>query len=202
MNQIRTLFVAAILVTSVATSARAQGPGRPTAGIFGGVSSVSGDFKNEVGNGWLAGGLIKMRAWGPLDVRVDGTYVKLGSKEIVASDVTVTTDARIAFGTINALLNLGPDSAAYPGDNSVSPYLLGGIGSYQLEYDWTCTGECAQYIFPGKQNHVGISGGFGATMPLLGIRTFAEARYHRVFRHLNDGGSRSMILIAAGVKFR
>ena len=202
MNQIRTIVVAVFIGASVASTARAQGPGRPTAGIFGGVSSVSGDFKDEVGNGWLAGGLIKMRAWGPLDVRVDGTYVKLGSKEIAGAGVTVTTDGKIAFGTLNALLNLGPDSASYPGDNSVSPYLLAGVGSYQLEYDWTCTGECAPYTFPGRKTHTGINGGFGATMPLLGIRTFAEARYHRVFRELNDGASRSMILISAGMKFR
>ena len=110
---------------------------------------------------------------------------------------------RVVVGDVVVLLlNLGPDSASYPGDNSVSPYLLAGVGSYQLEYDWTCTGECAQYTFPGRQTHTGINGGFGATMPLLGIRTFAEARYHRVFRELNDGASRSMILISAGVKFR
>lgn len=202
MNHVRQIVLAMAIPAAFAASAQAQGPGRPTVGIFGGVTSVNGDFKDEVGNGWLAGGLIKMRVWGPLDVRVDGTYVKLGSKEIVASDVTVTTDGKIAFGTINALLNLGPDSATYPGDNSVSPYLLAGVGSYQLEYDWKCTGECAQYTFPGKVTHTGINAGFGATVPVFGIRTFAEARYHRIFRDALDGGSRSMILISVGVKVR
>jgi hypothetical protein len=163
---------------------------------------VSGDFKVEVGNGWHAGGLIKMRAYGPLDVRVDGTYVKLGSKDIVEDLATVSTDASIVFGTLNALLNLGPDSAAYPGDNSLSPYVLAGAGSYQLEYDFACEGQCTQFIFPGKRTHLGFNAGFGATVPLLGIRTFAEGRYHRIFRDIGDGGSRSMILISVGVKVR
>ena len=202
MNHVRQLLLAIGISTAFSAAAEAQGPGRPTAGIFGGFAVPNGDFKQEVGNGWLAGGLIKMRAYRSLDVRLDGTYVKFGSKEIAGSEVTVATDASMIFGTLNVLLNMGPDSAAYPGDNSVSPYLLAGAGPYQLEYDWACEGQCSQFIFPGKRTHVGINAGFGATVPLLGIRTFAEGRYHRIFRDIGDGGSRSMILISVGVKVR
>jgi hypothetical protein len=143
-----------------------------------------------------------MRAYGSLDVRVDGTYVKFGSKDLAVTEATVATDASMIFGTLNVLLNMGPDSAAYPGDNSVSPYLLAGAGSYQLEYDWACEGQCTQFIFPGKRTHLGFNAGFGATVPFLGIRAFAEGRYHRIFRDVGDGGSQSMILISAGVKIR
>jgi hypothetical protein len=202
MNHARQLLLAIGISAAFSATGEAQGPGRPTAGIFGGFAVPSGDFKQEVGNGWLAGGLIKMRAYGSLDVRVDGTYVKFGSKDLAVTEATVATDASMIFGTLNVLLNMGPDSAAYPGDNSVSPYLLAGAGSYQLEYDWACEGQCTQFIFPGKRTHLGFNAGFGATVPFLGIRAFAEGRYHRIFRDVGDGGSQSMILISAGVKIR
>lgn len=202
MKQIRKLVVAAVVVTSFAATVQAQGLGRPTAGIFGGVSSVSDDFKDQVNNGWLAGGLVKMRAYGPLDVRADGTYLKLGSKDIVGPLLTVSTDASIVLGTFNVILNFGADSAEYPGDNSVSPYMLVGAGAYSLDYKGECTGECAQFIDPEKKTHFGLNAGFGATIPLLGIRTFAEARFHRLSREPIDGGSLSMILLSAGVKIR
>jgi hypothetical protein len=187
MNHVRQIVLAMAIPAAFAATAQAQGPGRPTVGIFAGVTSVNGDFKDEVGNGWLAGGLIKMRAYGSLDLRADGTYVKLGSRDLAGTAATVSTDASIVFGTLNALLNLSPDSADYPGDNHVTA---------------ECTGSCEGFIDPGKKTHVGMNAGFGATVPVLGIRTFAEARYHRISRKSIDGGARSMILISVGVKVR
>jgi hypothetical protein len=202
MNHVRQLVIAATISAVFAVTAEAQGPGRPTAGIFGGVTLVSGEFGDEVGNGWLAGGLVKMRAYGAFDVRLDGTYVKFGSKDIVGTVATVSTDASVVFGTLNALVNLGPDSAAYPGDNSVSPYLMAGLGLYELDYKAECAGTCAGFDDPEKKTHFGANVGFGATVPLLGIRTFAEARYHHISRGAIDGGSRRIILLSAGVKIR
>jgi hypothetical protein len=202
MNHVRPLVLAVAIAAASAATAEAQGPGRPTAGIFAGVTAASGDFKDEVGNGWLAGGLIKMRAYRSLDVRLDGTYVKFGSKEIAGSEAAVSTDASMIFGTLNVLLNLGPDSASYPGDNSVSPYLMFGGGAYEIDYKAECAGACTGFIDPEKKTHFGVNATFGATVPLFGIRTFAEARYHRVSREAIDGGSRSMILFSAGVKIR
>ena len=202
MNHVRQIVLAMAIPAAFAATAQGQGPGRPTVGIFGGVTSVNGDFKDEVGNGWLAGGLIKMRAYGSLDLRADGTYVKLGSRDLAGTAATVSTDASIVFGTLNALLNLSPDSADYPGDNHVTPYVLAGLGWYELDYKADCTGACEDFIDPGKNTHFGMNAGFGATVPVLGIRTFAEARYHRISRKTIDGGARSMILFSVGVKVR
>ena len=44
--------------------------------------------------------------------------------------------------------------------------------------------------------------GAGASIPFVGLRTFIEARYHRISRSSSDGGSRKMVLISVGVKFR
>ncbi|MEO8576844.1 MAG: outer membrane beta-barrel protein [Gemmatimonadales bacterium] len=201
--------VALIAVASSAVlatpSARAQsGFGtKPTAGIFGGVTFPRGAFADEIGTGWNAGGFAKIRAYGPLDVRIDGTYNKFAEKDLVETGGTVTTKAAITFGTIGALINLGTDSAAYPGDNSVSPYLMAGAGRYRLDYDAVCVGtSCDQFIDPGVHTFWGTNIGGGATIPLAGIRTFLEARYHRISRSDPDGGARSMVVISAGVKFR
>ena len=192
------------VVSSIAAPAEAQqeGFGRPTAGIFGGVSLPTSDFKQTVGNGWHAGALIKARAYGPLDVRIDGTYSRLGDKEIDEGIAVITTKPKITFGTINALVNLSPDSAAYPGDNTLSPHIIAGIGGYNLDFNATCAGECTTFNNPEAKTYWGLNVGGGATVPIAGIRTFVEGRYHRISRPLEEGGARWMFLISAGVKLR
>ncbi len=196
------LSLLALAFIAAAGTAKAQnGFGRPTVGIFGGVSLPSSDFNDEVGTGWHAGGLVKMRAYKALDVRADGTFNKFASKDIVGTVATVETYATVIHGNLDLLLNLGTDSAAYPGDNSVSPYILGGIGTYHLDYKAECTGTCENFEAPSR-NHFGLNIGGGATFPLMGLRTFVEGRYHRISRSVSQGSSRKMILISAGIKFR
>lgn len=204
MNHAR-LSLLAIAMVALASQAPAQtqGPGRLTAGIFGGGTLPSGDFNDEAGNGWHAGALLKMRMYGALDARLDGAYSKLGEKDLVGTIATVTTDTRVIQGTLDALVNLGPDSAAYPGDNSVAPYLMMGLGLYNLDYDAVCTGTgCATFEDPGKKTHTGFNVGGGASIPFLGLRTFIEGRYHRVMRKTSDGQSRAFLMVSAGIKFR
>ncbi len=192
-----------MLAGSAAVAGAQGGMGtRATAGVFGGVTFPRGDFSDEVATGWNAGGLLKIRAYKALDLRVDGTYMKFGKKDLLGTTTPITTDANIVAGTVNGLLNLGPDSAAYPGDNSVSPYLIAGVGKYKLNYQAECTVGCSPSPDPGVQTYWGLNAGFGATAPLLGLRTFVEGRYHRVSRSLTEGSNRSMFLISAGVKFR
>lgn len=193
------------LTTAASNRASAQGGflTRPTAGVFGGVVFPRGALDDEVGLGWNGGAFAKIRLYGPLDARIDGTYVKFGKKELVGTDARVMTDASVAFGTLDALINLGTDSAAYPGDNSVSPYLIFGGGRYNLDFDAVCVGAaCGTFVDPDKHTYWGINVGGGATVPLAGIRTFLEARYHRISRDELDGGSRVMVVVSAGVKFR
>jgi hypothetical protein len=190
----------------VASRADAQGGGfgtRPTAGIFGGVTLPRGAFSEESDLGWHAGALAKIRVYNFLDVRLDGTYTKLGKKTLKNEDATVevVTDPSVTFGTLSAVLNLGPDSAAYPGDNTVSPYLVGGLGKYRLDYAATCTGDCGDFA-DKVETHWGMNVGFGTNVPVAGIRTFFEGRYHRISRSLEGGGTRNMFLVSFGVKFR
>lgn len=206
MRHLRLSLLATVLIALSAGNALAQpqpGLGRPTAGIFGGYSAATGDFGDEVGNGWHAGALFKMRIYGALDGRIDGTYVKFSKKDLDFTEAILTTDASTAFGTLDLHVNLGPDSAAYPGDNSLSPHLVAGVGAYRLKYKVTCAGECTDFEGPPDKTHFGMNIGAGTTAPIVGIRTFFEARYHRILRdQFTDGGSRSMFLVSIGVKFR
>jgi len=198
------MFSFACVASVVATSrAAAQGSGfgtRPTAGIFGGVTLPRGDFTEESGLGWHAGALLKMRVYQFLDLRLDGTYSKLGKKTLRGDTITIKTDASVQFATLDAVLNLGPDSAAYPGDNTISPYVLGGFGKYHLDYSASCVG-CTSFDDATESNW-GINIGAGANVPVVGIRTFVEGRYHRMSRSVEFGGARTMFTASFGVKFR
>jgi len=118
------------------------------------------------------GGFGKIRVYGPLDLRIDGTYSKFGNKDIVDIGGTVTTRSSVQFGTIGGVLNLGTDSAAYPGDNSVSPYLIAGVGFSRIG----CVGrsDCGVYT------QMGWNAGLGMRLGLFALRGFTEARLHCV----------------------
>ena len=206
MTRLSVAFVGFACVAGVLASSRAEAQGGfgswATAGIFGGVVIPSGELSDEAGRGWHAGALAKIKVFGPLDLRVDGTYTKLGKKDLVGTTRTVITDGVVTFGTVNALINLGVDSAEYPGDNAVSPYIVAGAGVYRLDFRATCGGDCATFFNPPVDSFPGLNFGGGATVPVAGLRTFVEGRYHRVSRSLLEGGARTFVLVSAGIKFR
>lgn len=208
MNRVRLSLLSFALVASAATSVEAQsGFGRPTAGIFGGLTTPRGTLADEVGNGWNAGIFLKMRAYRGLDIRVDGTYAKFGAKTFdipftTGDTAVLSTDAKVPYGTLSAHFNLGPDSAEYPGDNTISPHLLLGVGVYQLDYKVTCSGACEAITTIPTENHFGVNIGGGVTIPVGGLRTFVEARYHRISQKPEYGDARQVLTISAGLKIR
>ena len=207
MRQARLSLFALLLIAAASSSIEAQGPGRLTAGIFGGIASPRGSLGDEAGTGWNAGALLKMRALRALDIRVDGTYAKFADLDF---DIPLASgdsahghlDAKMPFGTVNLHLNLGPDSAEYPGDNTVSPYVLTGVGIYKLDYQFTCEGPCGAIETIPTENHVGFNIGGGASIPILGVKAFVEGRYHRIAQEDEFGGPRTFITISAGLRIR
>lgn len=206
MSRAKCAFLLMIIpaMAGVTPSAQAQRviPGRFSAGVFGGFSKPTGGFKVLAGSGWHGGGFLKADISGSFDMRLDGTISRFGKKEIELTepDATVTSNTRVAFGTLSGVLNLGSDSAAYPGDNSVSPYLLIGAGHYRYNYDDTCVGDCTNLnLLTGLRKRWGIAGGGGASVPILGFRTFIEARYHVVRVDAIEPPA-SMLLVSAGIK--
>lgn len=179
---------------------------RATVGIFGGLTIPKGDFSTETKTGAHAGALAKMRLYQMLDLRVDGAWNKFGEKKIPQAEgvnATVESYAKVIFGTANLVLNMGPDSSSYPGDNSVSPYLLAGAGGYNLDYGAECSGQCTGFAPPETKTHFGLNAGFGANATFGILKPFIEARYHRISNvDTNNGGSRSMYTVSLGLKLR
>jgi hypothetical protein len=208
MNRARQALLALLILAAMSTNAKAQLLARPTLGVFGGVTTPRGDFQDEVSNGWNAGVLIKARLYRALDIRLDGAYSKLGEKTVIIpvnnleDTVIFHTDGTLPFGTLNVHANLGPDSAEYPGDNTVTPHVLAGIGIYELDYKLTCAGPCEGFETVPKQKHMGLNVGGGATVPVFGVRMFFEARYHRISRKPEDGDARTLITVSAGLRIR
>jgi hypothetical protein len=204
MKFVRSAATTLVLLSLYSVFAHAQsGFGtRPTLGIFGGVTLPSGDFGDEVGIGAHAGGLVSIRAYKQLDIRVDGAWNKFKSKDIVFSDATLETYATLIYGTLNGVLNLGPDSSSYPGDHSVSPYLLFGGGAYNLDYAEECTGNCGQFVQSEGKTFWGLSLGAGSNATFGPLHPFAEARWHRIQRGDKYGGTRSLFTFSAGLRFR
>ncbi len=152
---------------------------QPQLGVYGGLTLPRGDLKLETDLGWHAGALGKVRVTRTFDARIDGAYSRLGSKTAEYPEASVESESELLFGTLVAELNLGPDSAQYPGDNSVSPYINIGPGIYRHKFEAVCTGNCGGFIGSQEETKMGLTIGAGANVPFGRIPLFAEFRWHR-----------------------
>lgn len=207
MKQIRVIAVAGlVLFVALAADAGAQGLGARRVGVaaYGGVSLPRGSFKDDAGTGWHAGGYVETSLYSAIDVRLDGVFSRLGVKDITTTTGAAEFASEVFLGTLDLELNLGSDSAAYPGDNSVSPWIVGGGGIYRFDFKAECViSTCSDIdVSSSTEAHWGVNVGAGATVPLVGLRTFVEGRYHIVFPKSGQSGNLTMILLSVGVKFR
>lgn len=178
---------------------------KPQLGVFGGLTLPRGDLGHETDPGWNAGALFKVRVTHSVDARIDGTYAKFGAQSVEFSNAEVESESEVSFGTLLAELNLGSDSAAYPGDNSVSPWINAGLGYYRYKFTGSCTGACEGFIQENEENSIGWTAGFGANVPFRGIPLFAEARYHRFGTLFPIGQAErtaTFFTVSAGFKIR
>jgi hypothetical protein len=164
--------------------ARAQSP--ISLGLAGGVALPMSSFNDDVIPGWRALGTLSIGVpMIPLGLRVDGAYDRFAvERSLLGTTVNASGAQRIASLTVNPTYRL-PVSAPL-----VSPYLIGGAGSYNVG----CSGDftCASSTYFGWNGGVGLK--FGA----LGVHAFAEARYH----HVNvSGGSVQYVPVTIGLLF-
>lgn len=203
----RTVSLAALALALLLVSGDHAGAQirEPQVGVSGGVTAPRGDFKEATGIGWNAGGLLKVRVWRSFDLRVDGLYSKLGSRKIEFVNATVDSESSLSAASLLVELNLGPDSAQYPGDNSVSPYINAGPAWYRYQFEGVCTGDCAGFAQEGEETKMGFNAGFGANVPYRGFPLFAELRYHRFgnnFPHTQARATATLLTVSAGFKVR
>jgi hypothetical protein len=182
-------------------------------GVSGGLSVPTGDFSDVFASGFNVDGLLAVRAPTlPVSLRIEAGYQRFALKESVrdllgqfggSGDVT----ARILSGTANVVY--GFTIPASP----VRPYLIGGVGVYNLRA--RASGAFAELAeeFGGtieqSTTRLGLNGGLGLDVPLAGITVFGEARVHTIFTPSERdpdtgerfGGRTTIVPLKIGVRF-
>lgn len=200
----RTLGILAglTLAAAVAAPAAAQDMASTrafTLGVRGGLSlpmGVLGDEGEDGGNagtGFNVGGYVGFSpAALPFGVRAEVGYDRFG---IDVGDVPAGFDFdgdwSILSGTVNALF-------AVPTQGGVRPYVIGGVGAYNVKASFEASEGGESIEFSDDQTKVGLNGGAGLRFSLGTIGTFVEARYHMVFV---EGERVSFLPISFGVEF-
>jgi hypothetical protein len=174
---LRQFFLAASAMALCATVASAQA--RPVSlGVTGGASVPTGDRGDGLQTGFNVGGLLEVApAVSPVGLRLEGGYHRFDYSG------GVNGNDRLITGIANGVVKF-PGSVA-------RPYLIGGVGAYNLGGETNGTSR-------DSETNIGLNGGVGIDIPLSGIATFVEARYHTVFR---DDRNFTMLPISVGIRF-
>jgi hypothetical protein len=146
----RTTLLATVVIFLL--PAAAQGQIRLLGGV--GVTNPMGDLKDVASVGWHAMGGVQLGiAAVPIGLRADGGYHSFGQQ---GSNPTTS----VLSGALSVVVN-------FPGVG-LSPYVLGGIGSYRTSLD-------VDGVDP--VTNTGVHGAFGVDNGAVGFGGFAEVRY-------------------------
>ena len=175
------LGAAALALVLSASAVQAQKP--VSFGIALGASKATGDGSDNINLGYHALGTL---AWAPptlpVGVRFDAMYNTFGFDDAFG-------DGSFKIMGLNANATWGMPMAASP----ISPYLIGGLGMYQVKADIDgCGAEC------DAVTKMGFNVGVGTKFALSGFGTFAEIRYHSI---QTEGSSTTFIPISFGIMF-
>lgn len=180
---LRTLAAALTLGAAAAGTADAQlaGSRAVSFGIAGGATVPLGDAADLHDVGFNLMGLVNVQpAFLPVGARFDVMYHSLGGKgsELPGS---LTSDLNVLAGTANAVLTVS-------NTGTVRPYVLGGVGVYNLDTDGV-TESVTKF---------GLNGGGGIEFGLGGFNAFVEARLHSVF---TDESNTNLVPVVFGLRF-
>jgi opacity protein-like surface antigen len=166
-------------------------------GISGGVSIPMGDLADGSSGGFsgvntgynVTGSLAIGLPVVPFGLRADVAYNGFGTKNMsFPADVGNTgynADARVLGFTANVVFPLHLPAPI------LQPYLIGGVGEYNVRLSPTTGGSTSQSNF-------GYNVGAGVKLPLVLFSAFVEARYNRVSQ---NNGSMAFMPITVGVMF-
>jgi hypothetical protein len=181
----RRLLVVLVASALAADPARLRAQLSTHLSLSGGLAAPIGDLGRITDAGYNIAAALEFGApLIPLGVRVEGGFNGFNYKSTVASSGNV----RIASGTINAVLALGPTGA--------SPYLIGGVGLYNRDESNVVIGPNA-----GSKTVGGVNAGGGIRFPLGLLSTFIEARYHHMLGNAADNTNWHYVPITFGVSF-
>jgi opacity protein-like surface antigen len=194
--------IALLALTAVAPSqahAQQRAPRVLTVGLGGGGTVPVGDFANDVKTGWNGLAYLQYQpvGQGPWAVRAEAQYSGARYTDDFLFDVGATEDDDLSnsvlYAGVSAVYHLGRPGAA------ARPYLVGGLGLYQLTARLTDAGGVS---VSDSESGFGFNGGAG--MRFGGpIAIFVETRFHQ-FSITPDGGEKStsqFIPVSIGITF-
>jgi hypothetical protein len=156
--------------------------------VSGGLSIPVSDLSDATNSGYnLNVGLAVGAPIIPVGARFEAGFSSFDAK---SGSFQTGGTVRIASATANAVLNLGPTSA--------SPYLIGGLGIYNIRQEYS---TIAGTTNPISDTKAGVNVGGGLRFPLGGLSTFLEARYHVMLGDAANRTNSQFIPITFGVQF-
>jgi opacity protein-like surface antigen len=196
------LFLLAVLLLLPAPGL-AQGVGGIHLGLSGGADFPVADQKDVYKTGWNGTAILALNfGSSPLSLRIDGSYHELETKSALEAFFAGSGKTRIIDGTV--------DLVAGPRGQAIEPYLIGGVGAYDLRFrgqDIT-----TDNAFSYTTTRFGWNAGAGLAFRLApdsGSRFFIEARYtsisvgsDRFSNSIHAGGSRfTFVPVNIGIIF-
>ena len=115
---------------------------------------------------------------GPVGIRIEGDYGQTSHKNGVG-------------GNTKIIGGMGSVVYHFASASSMKPYVLGGLGMYNVKIDVTGFGSASE-------TKLTFGGGAGLEMKMTGASLYLEARYMNV---TTSGGSTAFIPITVGVRF-
>jgi hypothetical protein len=168
-----------VTLASVAT-AHAQGAGRASFHVAGGVTLPMGDFGDAFGTGFQGLGGVSFGLGGlPFAIRVDGFYGQNSADNV--DDVKVKMFGGMAGGQFN----IGGDAA------SVKPYILAQVGMVNSKVD-------VPNFDTESSTDFAFAGGGGIGFGLGSLAAFVEGQFVNV---MTEGESSSFIAARLGLRF-
>jgi len=177
------VFVAAVagLALAAAPAAAQQSVGTRTTSfsIAGGATVPVGDAGDAFDTGFnLQGALHLQPPLRAVGARFDVMYHSLGSKQQL---LVGEADLNVLAGLANVVLTVA-------NSGTVRPYVLGGLGIYNLDFGGGFDSE----------TKFGINGGGGIEFGVGGFNTFVEARLHSIF---TEDTNTNLVPVVFGVRF-
>lgn len=184
------LLLTAVVVAASASVAQAQIAKPLTFGVSAGAAIPTGKMSDAANTGFNITGLAEFHGPAlPVTLRGELSYDRFGMKGLPAD---VTGHHSILGGTVSALKPF----AATP---ALMPYAIGGVGVYNVK----STASSGGVDISASKTAAGLNGGLGFQFKLVGMPTFAEARYQYIFSKDNNQGfeNASQIPIVFGFRF-
>ena len=169
-----------------ATGAYAQGTGPAVDfAVGGGISVPTGDFDDGAKLGWQGTAAVRVLPQSlPVGFQLDGTFGRFSDES--ALDI----QSQVVYGTANVVYRFQTAEAT-----RFQPYLIGGIGVYNLDAKGDDVGLIGN---PDSQTKFGINAGAGFDFKAGSAGLFVEGRFHNAFF---EGSDLQFIPVTVGVRF-